>query len=50
MWHEAFEHANGVIGKPNIEEGHIKQWQKTKGKAMIYKTENRKLKIEYDES
>jgi hypothetical protein len=23
---------------------------KTKGKAMIYKTGNRKLKIEYDES
>ena len=50
MWHEAFEHANVVIGKPNIEEGHIIQWHKTKGKTMIYKTGNRKLKIEDDES
>jgi hypothetical protein len=50
MWHETFEHTNGVIGKPNIEEGHIMQWQKTQGKTMIYKTGNRKLKIEYDES
>jgi hypothetical protein len=45
MWHETFEHTNGVIGKPNIEEGHIIQWQNTQGK-----TGNRKLKIEYDES
>jgi hypothetical protein len=33
---------------------HIPLWYntmaKTKGKAMIYKTGNRKLKIEYDES
>jgi hypothetical protein len=50
MRHETFEHANGVIGKPNIEEGHILQWQQTKGKTMIYKAGNRKLKIEYDES
>jgi hypothetical protein len=50
MRHETFEHANGVIGKPNIEEGHIIQWKQTKGKTMIYKAGNRKLKIEYDES
>ena len=50
MWHETFEHATGVIGKPNNEEVHIIQWQMTKGKTMIYKTEIRKQKIEYDES
>jgi hypothetical protein len=44
-----FEDTKGVITSQKMEEEQTMQWPKEKGQTMIYKTLQRKLKIEQHE-